>query len=97
MSFIMSHSTALKPMLPKALIADDCFLPDAPEQIPDPAKEDDRIDDVSRSEGSTGKVTVNDVKLEDLFLDFGDDENDELSRSADSSTSNESTPPEAPL
>ena len=82
-------------MLSGALITGDCFLPDAPEQIPDSTKGEDKISDDSRAEESTGKVTRNDVKLDDLFDDF-DDEDDELSGSGSSNCNNESSPSEAP-
>ena len=83
-------------MLSGALIHGDCFLPDAPEQIPDSTKGEDKTSDDSRAEESTGKVTRNDVKLDDLFDDFGDDEDDELSGSGSSNCNNESSPSEAP-
>ena len=90
----MPHSTASKPMLPGALIDDDCFIPDAPEQVPDSTKENDKIDDDSHAQESTSK---NEVKLDDLCDDFGDDEDDELLGSGGSNSNDESSPPEAPL
>ena len=94
---MMPHSTASKPMLPGALITGDCFLPDAPEQVPDSTKEEDKIDDDSHAEESTRKVTGTEVKLDDLFDDFGDDEDVELLGSGSSNSNNESSPSEAPL
>ena len=93
----MPHSTASKPMLPGALITGDCFLPDAPEQVPDSTKEGDKNDSDSHAEESTRKVTRNEVKLDDLFDDFGDDEDDGLLGSGSSKSNNESSPSEAPL
>ena len=94
---MMPHSTASKPMLPGTLIAGDCFLPDAPEQVPDSTKEGDKIDDDSHAEESTRKVRGIEVKLDDLFDDFGDDEDEELLGSGRSNNNNESSPSEAPL
>ena len=93
----MPHSTASKPMLPEALIDDDGFLPDAPEQVPDSTKEDDTIGNDSDAQESTRKVPGNEVKLDDLFDDFGDDEDNELLGSGGSNSNDESSPPKAPL
>ena len=84
-------------MLPEALITGDCSLPDVPEHVPDSTKEEDRIDDASHAKESTGNVTRNDVKLDDLFDDFGDDEDDELLGSGSSSSKNGNSPSKAPL
>lgn len=94
---IMPHSTATKPMLPGALIADGCFLPDAPEQVPDSTKEEDKIDDDSHAQESTRKVPGSEVKLDDLFDDLVDDEDDGLLDSRGSNSNDGSSPPEAPL
>ena len=93
----MPHSTASKTMLPESLITGDCSLPDAPEHVPDSTKEEDKIDDASHAEESTGKVTRNNLNLDDLFDDFGDDEDDELLGSGSSNSNNENSPAEAPL
>ena len=84
-------------MLPEALITGDCSLPDAPEHVPDSTKEEDTIDDASHAKESTGNVTRNDVKLDDLFDDFGDDEDDELLGSGSSNSNNGNSPSKAPL
>ena len=84
-------------MLPEALITGYCSLPDAPEQVPDFTKEEDKIDDASHAKESTGNVTRNDVKLDDLFDDFGDDEDDVLLSSGSSNSNNGNSPSKAPL
>ena len=83
-------------MLSEALITGDYSLPDAPEQVPDSTKEEDKIDDASHAEESTRKVTRNDIKLDDLFDGSGDDENDELLGSGSSNSNNKDSPSEAP-
>lgn len=95
----MPHSTASAPMLSEGLVEEDSILPDAPDQVPDPAKEEgniDLVDFASQSEESTGEAPRTDVKLEDLFNDVYDNEDDEFSGSGVLSN-NESSPPEAPL
>ena len=94
---IMPHSAASKPMLPGALITGDCFLPDAPEQVPNSTKEADEIDSDLYAEESTRKVTRDEVTLDNLFDDFGEDEDDELLGSGSSKSNNESSPSEAQL
>ena len=81
----------------EALISGDCSLPEAPEQVPGSTKEEGKMDDASHAEESTGKVTRNDVKLDELFDDIGGDEDDELLGSRGSKSNNENSPSEAPL
>ena len=87
-------------MISEAWIMDNSNLPDAPEHVPDLAQEErnmDLIDDASRFEESSGEMLEKDVKLEDLFNDVDDDEDDEFSGSGVSNPNNESSPPDAPL
>ncbi|KAL9063422.1 MAG: hypothetical protein Q9161_009473 [Pseudevernia consocians] len=95
----MPHSTASAPMLSDGLVEEDGVLPDAPDQIPDPAKEEGNIsliDVALQSEESTGEAPRTDVKLEDLFNDVHEDEDDEFSGSGVLNC-NESSPLEAPI
>lgn len=96
----MPHSTASEPVLSGGLVEEDIINLDAPGQVPDHTKEEGKIDmcnSVSPSEDSTGEAPRMDVKLEDLFNDVNDDEDDEFSGSGVSNTNNESSPQEAPL
>ena len=93
----MPHSIASRPMSPGALITGESFLPDAPEQSPHSTRGEDKTDDDSHAEEATGKVTRNDVKLDDLFDDFDCNEDDELLRSESLNSLNEGSPLEAPL
>ncbi len=96
---IMPHSTVSAPMLCEGLVEEDSILPDAPEQVPDFAKGKgnlDMIDGPLRSEESTGEAPKTDVKLEDLFNDVDDDQDDEFSDSI-FLNNKEITPLEAPL
>ena len=95
----MPHSTASAPMLSDGLVEEDGVLLDAPDQIPDPAKEEGNIsliDVASQLEESTGEAPRTDVKLEDLFNDVHEDEDDEFSGSGVLNC-NESSPLEAPM
>ena len=83
----MPHSTTSESMLPEASVVGDSALLNAP---------DDKVDDVSHSEGATDKVMREDVKLEDIFHDLDDDEEDEFLDSRVSNTNNESSPSEVP-
>ena len=87
-------------MLCEGLLEEDSILPDAPEQISDSAKEKegnmDMIDGPFQSEESTGEAPKTDVKLEDLFNDVDDEQDDDFSDSI-FLNDNESTPLEAPL
>ena len=94
----MPHSTILEPLV--SAVEDDGFLPDAPEHVPDLAKEEEKMDIInaaSQSEDSIGEALRTDVKLEDLFNNVHDDEDDEFSGSSASTINNECSPPEAPL
>ena len=93
----MPHSTALEPMLSGGSVEEDSILPDAPVQAPNPDGKMDRTEGTSQSEDSTGEAPRTDVKLEDLFNDFNDDEDDEFSDSRISDTNNKSSPTGAPL
>ena len=96
----MPHSTASEPMFSEDLTVGDSFLPDAPEQVPDPAKEEEKMrmnDDTSHFENSMVEASRTDVKLEDLFNDDNDDEDDDFSGFGISESNKESSPPEAPL
>lgn len=96
----MPHSTASEPMLSEGLVERERILLAAPEQISDRAKEEgkmDIVDGASQSEKSTAEAPRMDVKLEDLFNDVDDNEDDEFSGSRVSNTKNESSPLEAPL
>ena len=96
---IMPHSTVSAPMLCESLVEEDSIIPDAPEQVPDSAKEEgnmDMIDSPFQSGESTGEAPKTDVKLEDLFNDVDADQDDEFSDSI-SLNNNESTPLEAPM
>lgn len=87
-------------MLSEFLVEEDSILPDAPEQVPGYAKVEgkkDMIDGASQSENSTGRAPMTNVKLEDLFNDINDDDDDEFSGSGILSTTKGSRPPEAPL
>lgn len=53
----------------------------------------DTFDSASQLEDSTVDAPTTGVKLEDLFNDINDDEDDEFA----GNTSNESSPPKAPL
>ncbi|KAF6219312.1 hypothetical protein HO133_005137 [Letharia lupina] len=95
----MPHSTAPGPMRPEEVDEDD-ILPDAPQQVSDHTKEEgktDMTDSASQSEDSTSEAPRIDVKVEDLFDDADDDEEDEFSGSRVLNPGNESSPPEAPL
>lgn len=95
----MPHSTAPGPMRPEEVDEDDILL-DAPQQVSDHTKEEgktDMTDSASQSEDSTSEAPRIDVKVEDLFDDADDDEEDEFSGSRVLNPGNESSPPEAPL
>ncbi len=95
----MPHSTVSAPMLCEGLIEEDSILLDAPEHVPDSAEGEgnlDMIDGPFPSEESAGEAPKTDVKLEDLFNDVDDDQDDEFSDSI-FLNNNESTPLEAPL
>lgn len=93
----MPHSTVSEPMFSELSIVEDDLIPNAPELVPDPVKDEDMDDDTSYSETPTAKFSGKDVKLEDLFNDVAEDEDDEFSGSGVSNKNNESSPPEAPL
>lgn len=97
----MPHSTVSEPLLSDGWVEEDIILSDAPEQVPDPAKEEGKMDinnGASQSEDSIGEASRTDIKLEDLFNDVNDDDDDdEFSGLRASSTNNESNPPGAPL
>ena len=99
-SIIMPHSTAPVPMLPDCLSEEDVILPDAPEETPGRSKEEGNMDindGAAQSNRSTSEATRTDVRLEDLFNDVEDDEDDEFSGSAVSITNEENISPDAPL
>ncbi|CAD6574493.1 MAG: hypothetical protein ASARMPRED_006745 [Alectoria sarmentosa] len=94
----MPHSTASELVLSGGLVEEDIINLDAPGQVPEHTKEGGKIgmyNSVSPSEDSTGEAPRMDVKLEDLFNDVNDDEDDEISGSVVSNTNNESSPKEA--
>lgn len=96
----MPHSTASEPVLSGGLVEEDSIILDAPGQVPDYTKEEGKIDmydSVSPSEDSAGEAPRMDVKLEDIFNDVDDDEDDEFSGSRVSNTNSEGSPQEAPL
>ena len=96
----MPHSTASELVLSGGLVEEDIINLDAPGQVPEHTKEGGKIgmyNSVSPSEDSTGEAPRMDVKLEDLFNDVNDDEDDEISGSVVSNTNNESSPKEASL
>ena len=97
----MPHSTASEPIFSEALIMEDTNLPNAPEEVSDPTKEEESmdlvVDDVSHTGESTGEVSRTEVKLEDIFNDVNDDEDDDFSGSGVSNANNESSSPAAPV
>ena len=98
---VMPHSTALEPIFSEALVMDDTGLPNALEEASDPTKEEESmdmvIDDVSHTGESIGEVSRTEVKLEDIFNDVNDDEDDDFSGSGVSNANNESNSPAAPV
>ena len=83
------------PTLSGGLIREDSILLDAPEQNGDAMKEEEKlilIDGVSQLNKSTAEAPRTDVKLEDLFNDVNNDEDDEFSVSGV-----QSSPSDAPL
>ena len=97
---IMPHPTAPVPMLPDCLSEEDVVLADAPEEAHGQSKEEGNMnmnDGASHSNYSTCEATKTDVKLEDLFNDVDDDEDDEFSGSAISNINEENISPDAPL
>ena len=96
----MPHSTTPLQMLSDCLSEEDIVLPDAPEEAPGQLKEEvnmEKNDGASHSDWATSEATKTDVKLEDLFNDVDDDEEDEFSGSAVSNINEKNIPPDAPL
>ena len=79
------------------LVVEDSICPNAPDNVRDSAKHEDMNDDASHSEEPTARVSGKDVKLENLFNDVDEDEDDEFPGSEVPNRNNESSPPEAPL
>ena len=95
----MPHSTSPVQMLSDYLSEEDVVLPDAPGEAPGQSKEAgsmEMIDRASHSNCSISEATKTDVKLEDLFNDVDDDE-DEFSGSAVSNINEKNISPDAPL
>ena len=95
----MPHSTAPVQMLSDCL-SEDTVLPDAPEEARGQLKEEGNMemnDGASHLNCSTSEATKTDVKLEDLFNDVDDDEEDEFSGSAVSNINEKNISPDAPL
>ena len=91
----MTHSLALEKTASEDLVIEEDLLPDAPEQVQDPAKVEERmaiIDNALHIESTAGAVPWTDVKLEDLFDDASGDEKDEFSGTGISNTINGSSP-----
>ena len=96
----MPHSTAPVQMRSDCLSEEDVVLADAPEEAPGPSKEEGNMemnDHASHSNCSVSEATKTDVKLEDLFHDVDDDEEDEFSGSAVSNINEKNISPDAPL
>ena len=95
----MPHSTASDPVHPECLIEEDSILPAPPEQILDTTRKEGRMDTINGASqlDATVEAPTTDVRLEDLFNDINDDEDDEFAGLGDSNTSNESSTSEAPL
>lgn len=93
----MPHSTVSEPLFSELSIVEDDLIPNPPEPVPDPVEDEDMDDDTSYSETPTAKSSERDVKLEDLFNDVDEDQDDEFSGSGVLNRNNESSPPEAPL
>ena len=93
----MPHSTVTEPVVPSSPAEEDSVLPDAPPQALDYVKAE--IEDENKTErgDSMSKAPYADVKLEDLFNDGDDEDNDEFLSSAAVTAKPESSPPAAPL
>ena len=82
------------------LSEEDVVLPDAPEEAPGQLKEEGNMemkDGASHTNCSVSEATETDVKLEDLFNDVDDDEEDEFSGSAVSKINEKNISSDAPL
>ena len=87
-------------MLSDCLSEEDVVLPDAPEEAPGQSKEEGNMemnDGASHANCSISEATKTNVKLENLFNDVDDDEEDEFSGSATSNTNEKMISPDAPL
>ena len=92
----MSHSLVSEPISSGSLVMESSTLA---WQAPDLAKEENKMDvnaDTSHSKEPTDESQRTDVKLEDLFNDVNEYEDDEFSGLGVPST-NKSSPPGAPL
>ena len=96
----MPHSTVPVQMPSDCLSEEDVVLPDAPEEALGQLKEEGNMemkDEASHSSCSISEATKTDVKLEDLFNDVDDDEEDEFSGSPGSNINEKNISPDAPL
>lgn len=93
----MPHSTVSEPMSSELSNVEDDLVPNASKPVPNPMKDEDMDVGTSYPETPTAKLLGKDVKLEDLFNDADEDEDDEFSGSGVPNGNNESSPPEAPL
>ena len=96
----MPHSTAPVQMLSDYLSEEDVVLPDAPGEAPGQSKEEGNMemnDGASHSDCSISEAAKTDVKLEDLFNDVNDDEEEEFSGPAISKFNEKKISPDAPL
>lgn len=96
---IMPHSTASDEAPPPAPAEEDTVLSDAPPQSPDKLREEEGNnagEKVLHVDDSTRPVSRIDVKLEDLF-DDADDDDEEFPSSGVANGNVDGTPPTAPM
>lgn len=92
----MPHSTISDPAVSTPTAEDDSILPDAPLQALGDVKEEEDSEGSAGEAGQTNATSKPDVKLEDLFND--DDESDEeFPSSSIPNGEPESSPPAAPV
>ena len=92
----MPHSPESEKDVSEDFVVEENLLPDAPEQVQDPAKLEEGmaiIDNALHIELQAGAVPRTDVKLEDLFDDASGDEKDDFSGTGVSNIINGSSPP----
>ncbi|KAL2045478.1 hypothetical protein N7G274_001906 [Stereocaulon virgatum] len=90
----MPHSTVTDAVVPSSPAEEDSVLPDAPLQALDYVKADENK---TERGDSMSKAPYADIKVEDLFNDGDDEDNDEFLSSAAVEAKLESSPPAAPL
>ena len=92
----MPHLTASEHIASPSLLQEDCVIPDVPPQALWELIRDGEVDEVDNTsaqpEENTGKLPRVDIKLEDLF-DEDDDEDDEFPGSSVTEGKIENSPP----